>query len=267
MDAQEMDTLDFSDDDFVDPTPREILLRRAEIHRFQGDLDMAGWLEQEAALEPADLADDDPFDMTLLEFGLCETFCELMLCQGVWFIGQLLEWRAGMLLRLPGMNREKLRRVVVHLRRYGLHLRRGRWEKEKWQIASGLPWPPADEESHRQTEDASISSFTTRKIVELWERGVSQREISSRFNLGRNTHYKVWTIIQGQQRRLAAAALRRHLGDPEWLLDVAAERLPDSTQWELVVRVDDGARDQLRGLDTWESRPVRVVESERRLPP
>ncbi|HVC98680.1 MAG TPA: hypothetical protein VND64_33755 [Pirellulales bacterium] len=244
------------DDDFIDPTPREILLRRAMIHRSRGELDMAGWLEQ-AAAEPDEAADDDdPFEMTLRDFGFYEAFCELMLRQGVWYVGQLVEWRAGMLLRLPNMDRRKLRRVARRLRRFGLHLRRGRRATEKWQIEHDRQGSAPDE----QTEGDGLSSFTTRKIIELWEKGVSQREISSRFDLGRNTHYKVWTIIQTQQRRRSADALRRHLGEPEWLLEVATEYLPDSTQWELVVSIDGGARDRLRGLDTWESRPVRVEE-------
>jgi hypothetical protein len=248
------------DEDFTDPTPRQILLRRAAIHRSMGDFDMAGWLEQAAASEPLEPADDDPFEMTLREFGFYEAFCELMLRQGVWYVSQLIEWRAGMLLRLPNMNRRKLHHVARRLRRYGLHLRRGRRAKEKWHVESDRQDSTCEEETLSESPDGGISPFTTRKIVELWERGVSQREISKRFNLGRNTHYKVWTIIQAQQRRRSADALRRHLGEHEWLIDVDTEQLPNSTQWELVVRVDGGARDRLRGLDAWESRPVRVEE-------
>jgi hypothetical protein len=247
-------------DDFTDPTPQEILLRRAEIHRAKGDLEMAGWLEQEAALDQVEPSDDDPFEMTLLEFGLAEPFCELMLCQGVWTIGQLLEWRAGMLLRLPGVNRQELRRVARHLRRFGLQLRRGRRRWEKWEVGSDLrnsTWAP---ETFRDPDDEGVSPFTIRKIIELWEQGVPQREISSRFDLGRGTHYKVWTIIQTQQRRRLEAELRRHIGRHEWLLDVAAERVAESTQWELVVRVAQGERERLRGFDVWRRRAVRVVE-------
>ncbi|HEV3020971.1 MAG TPA: hypothetical protein VGX76_00830 [Pirellulales bacterium] len=250
------------DGDFVDPTPKEILLRRAEIHRAGGDIDMAQWLELEAALDQDESAECDAFAMTLFEFGLDESFCELMLDQGVWDVGQLVEWRAGMLLRLPGMNRKKLRRVDANLRRYGLRLRRGRRREEKWRVDAGSPAAPPAELCY--PDDEGISPFTKRKIIELWELGVPQREITNRFDLGRNSHYQVWTIIHAQQRLRTAAALRQHLGRPNWVVDVTSETVPDSSQWELVVRVAAGERDRLRGFKVWRSRPVRVEEEGRK---
>jgi hypothetical protein len=244
------------DGDVVVPTPREILLRRAQIHRDRDDLVKAQWLEQEAA-EAASAADDDhTFDSSLAEAGFDESFCELMSAQRVWSLGQLIEWRAGVLLSLPGMDRAKLRGVCRRLARYGLRLRRGR----RWGVPAAAVCPapaaapqPLGDEPHRD--------FTRRKIVELWRRGVSQREISRRFNLGHNTHYQVWEIIQHEQRRRAADELRRHLGDPDWLVDVGSERLPDSTRWRLVVQVAPGAAGALAGLDAWRRRGVRVIES------
>lgn len=172
-----------------DPTPMEVLRRRAEIHRRRGE-----HADAESILAPPQHEHSIPADQhapaefrTIYEIGLPSRITAPLERYGVIFAGELCGYTAERLRLIKEFGEGSINAIRQALAAIGLGLR---------VAAPGDPparLPPPVSTPRRDRPSAHLTPYQVDRIFELLAAGVSQREIARRMRIARWT---VWNRLR-----------------------------------------------------------------------
>ena len=211
--------------------PREMFLRRIQVHRWRGEYDVARllWQEYTRHEELADwpIDDDCPGELrSLVDLGFSLFACRLLEREGIVYAGDLAkrsaaDLRAILHIGSPQML-EKIRKALANV---GLRLRRRRPGEPRPHRPPLARHVERHHRRHRRRRIAQLSERRKQQIMYLVSKNVSEREISRR--LGYRSHTTVWAVKREMRRIVAGTgALAPRVDVPQ----PTTSRVCDSTK-------------------------------------
>lgn len=217
----------------VDPSPEEILRRRAELHFSRGELTEAHWLlERLAAGDRGDDGDDKSSELdeppqcrTLADAGLPETIVNTLEDRGLTLIGDLCGWTEPRLRLFRQFGDRQIERIKRAMAAHGCALRQPRRDEPT------LALPPVVELCVLNRRSTPLSPRQRERVLEMLSAGRSQREVARA--MGLRTRYPVWHVFRQFKlrvrrliRQYGLTRAERKLGRVRWRLWITRRQRP-----------------------------------------
>lgn len=194
----------------MDHHPREMLLRRIQVHRWRGEYDTARllWQEYKRRDKLGDWSIDDecPGELrSLVDLGFSLFACRLLEREGIVYAGDLAQRSAAELRAMVHIGRPRmLAKIRAALAHVGLRLRRRRPGEPRPRRPPLARQLERRRRRRRLRRIARLSERRKRQIMYLVSQNVSEREISRR--LGYRSHTTVWAVKR-EMRQVAGVGV------------------------------------------------------------
>jgi hypothetical protein len=191
------------------PNPRDILLRRIQIHRRRGEFDIAKtlWREMQRRDDTGDwsIPEDCAGELrSLVDLGFPLFACRFLEREGLVYAGDLCQWSEEQLRSILHIGTPRmLYKIRDVLASVGLKLRDSRPGEPPPRRRPLARW--LEHRRHRLRR-RRLSERRKRQIMYLVSQNISEREISRR--LGYRSHTTVWAVKREMRGKVAEILTR-----------------------------------------------------------